>query len=110
MKEWSAMLGVGLNSWPHIATRKMFGFLSFYGNGTIFAALPQTRGFDSPSSMIFKFHPMAPKLLKRAEADERPDTSTWVPGQGWVSFQLRSEADLRDALWWLNQAYQAAGR
>jgi hypothetical protein len=75
MKEWSAMLAAELNSWPHTSTKPMFGFLSFYRNGTIFAALPQTRGFDSASSMILKFNPMAPALLKRAEADQRMDTS-----------------------------------
>jgi hypothetical protein len=76
----------------------------------IFAALPQTRGFDSPSSLILKFNPMPAKLRKRAEADERMDTSTPVPGQGWFSFDLRSEADVRDALRCLSRAYQAAGR
>ena len=110
MKEWSAMLEGKLNSWPHISTKKMFGFVFFYRKDTTFAAIPWTRGFDSPTSMIVKFHPMAPKLLKQAEADERMDTSTRVPGQGWFSFQLRSESDLRDALWWLNQAYDAAAR
>jgi hypothetical protein len=104
MKEWSAMLGAELQSWPQISTKKMFGFLSFYRGGAIFAALPQTRGFDSPSSMILKFNAMAPKLLKRAEADGRMDTSTRVPGRGWFSFELRSENDLRDALWWLESS------
>jgi len=104
------MLAAELHSWPHTSTKPMFGFLSFYRKGTIFAALPQTRGFDSASSMILKFHPMAPALLKRAEADGRMDTSTRVPGKGWFSFEMRSTDDLRDALWWLTQAYEAAGR
>ena len=102
------MLMADLNSWPHISTRKMFGFLFFYRKGVVFAALPLTRGFDSPSSLILKFCPMPAKLWKRAQADERMHTSTRVPGQGWLSFQLHSEADLRDALSWLNQAYEAA--
>jgi hypothetical protein len=110
MKEWSAMLAAELNSWPHISTKPMFGFLSFYRQDTIFAALPQTRGFNSASSMILKFNPMAPASLKRAEADERMDTSTRMPGKGWFSFEMRSADDLRDALWWLSQAYEAAGR
>jgi hypothetical protein len=110
MKEWSAMLGAELSSWAHISTKPMFGFLSFYRQDTIFAALPQTRGFGSASSMILKFNPMAPELLKRAQADERMDTSTGVPGKGWSSFEMRSPDDFGDALWWLGQAYQAAGR
>ena len=104
------MLMAELNSWPHISTRKMFGFLFFYRKRVVFAALPLTRGFDSPSSLLLKFNPMPPKLLKRAEADARMNTSTRIPGQGWFSFHMHSEADLHDAQWWLNQAYEAAGR
>jgi len=104
------MLVGELNSWPQISTRKMFGFLFFYRKRAVFAALPQTRGFDSPASLILKFNPMPPKLLTRAEADDRMDTSTRVPGHSWFSFQVRSETDLRDVLWWLSQAYEAVGR
>jgi hypothetical protein len=101
------MLGAEMNSWPQISTRKMFGFLFFYRRGVAFAALPQTRGFDSASTMILKFHPMAPKLVKRAETDERMNARARLPGQGWFSFKLSTETDLRDALWWLSQAYEA---
>ena len=107
MKEWSAVLAGELTGWPQVSTRKMFGFRSFYRKGVIFAALPQTRGFDSQASLILKFDRMPPKLLKRAEADERMNTSTRVPGRGWFSFEVRSESDLRDAVWWLSQAYEA---
>jgi hypothetical protein len=30
-----------------------------------------------------------------------------TPGTRWFSFEIRSTEDLRDALWWLNQAYEA---
>jgi len=110
MKQWSALLEGELNTWPHISTKKMFGFLSFYRKGAIFAALPRTRGLDSPSSLILKFSAMAPRLLKRAEADDRMSTRTRAPGEGWFSFELRSESDLRDALRWLNRAYEASAR
>ena len=108
MKEWSAMLASELNSWPGITTKSMFGFLSFYREGQIFAALPRTRGFSSACSLIVKFNPTPPTLLKRAHADPRMDTNTRVPGKGWFSFELKSQADVRDALWWLNQSYESA--
>jgi hypothetical protein len=108
MKPWSAMLQSELSTRPHTSTQPMFGFLSFYRRGTIFAALPQTRGFSSPSSLILKFNPMPSALRKRAQADSRMDTNTRLPGQGWFSFELRSVADLRDALFWLNQGYESA--
>jgi hypothetical protein len=104
------MLMADLNSWPHISTRKMFGFLFFYRKRVVFAALPLTRGFNSPSSLILKFGAMPAKLLKRAQADERMHASTRRPAHGWHSFQVHSEADLRDALSLLNQAHEAAGR
>jgi hypothetical protein len=110
MKEWSAMLASELNSWPGITTRSMFGFLFFYRKGTVFAALPQTRGFNSPSSLIVKFNPMPPVLLERAQGDSRMDTNTRVPGKGWFSFELNSESDVRDALFWLNHAHEAAAK
>jgi hypothetical protein len=108
MKAWSAMLAGEINSLPAISTKPMFGFLSFYRNGKIFAALPQTRGFSSSSSMIVRFNPIPPALLKRAQGDPRMDTNTRVPGKGWFSFELNSQEDMRDALWWLNQAYECA--
>jgi hypothetical protein len=108
MKEWSALLASELNSLPGITTRSMFGFLFFYRKGRVFAAIPQTRGFSSSSSLIVKFNPMSPALLKRAQDDTRMDTNTRVAGQGWFSFELNSEADVRDALFWLNHAYESA--
>jgi hypothetical protein len=110
MKEWSALLQTELNSWPAITTKSMFGFLFFYRRGAVFAALPRTKSFDSPSSLVFKFNPMPPDLRKRATADQRMNASTKVTSKGWFSFDLTSDADLRDALFWLNQAYEAATR
>ncbi len=110
MKVWSGMLGSELNSLPGTSTKPMFGFLAFYRNDAIFAALPKTRGFNSSSSFMLKFNPMPAALLKRAQSDPRMDTNTRMPGKGWFTFELRSEADLRDALYWLNQAYDAAAK
>ena len=95
-------------TWPGVSTKSMFGFLSFYRAGKIFAALPRTRGFHSSSSLILKFNPMPAALLAKACADARMDTNTRVPGKGWFSFELASECDLRDALGWLDHAYQGA--
>lgn len=108
MRHWSAMLSTELNSWPRITTKSMFGLLSYYREQIIFAALPQTRGFNSCCSFILRFNPMPPTLLKRAQSDPRMDTNTRLPGKGWFSFRLNFETDLRDALYWLNQAYEEA--
>jgi hypothetical protein len=107
MKQWSAMLQSELNSWPGITTRSMFGFLFFYRRRTVFAALPKTRGFDSPSSLLFKFDPLPRSLQACAKADLRMDVSMKASSKGWFAFRLDSEGDLSDALFWLNQAYEA---
>lgn len=108
MRQWSALLEAELLSWPGVTAKPMFGLRAIYKGKTIFAALPRTRGIGPTASFILKFNPMLPALLKRAKADPRLDTSTRVPGTGWFSFALNSEADLRDALWWLNHSYESA--
>ena len=107
MRRWSALLETELMTWPDVNRKAMFGFLSFYRAGKIFAAL-RTRGFNSSSSLILRFNPMPAALLAKARADARICTNTRVRGTGWFSFEVASECDLRDALAWLDHAYQAA--
>lgn len=108
MKEWSAMLQGELNSWPAITTKAMFGFSFFYRRGVVFAGLPRTRGFDSPTALIFKVHWLSPELRKRAEGEARIGASMKASSKGWFSFELREAGDLRDALFWLHHAYETA--
>jgi hypothetical protein len=108
MQQWSVMLATELKTWPAVSMKSMFGFLSFYRSDKIFAAVPRSRGFNTPSSFILKFDPMPAALFKRAKNEPRLDTSTRISGKGWFSFELSSNADLRDGLVWLHHAYQAA--
>ncbi|HEV2194086.1 MAG TPA: hypothetical protein VGR55_00760 [Candidatus Acidoferrum sp.] len=101
MKQWSAMLRTEVSGWPQIATKAMFGMMGLYRGKKIFGGLPVTRGFDTPNSVIFRFDPMPQDLEERALKDSRVS-----PGKRWFSFNVRSAEDLRDALWWLNQAYE----
>src|SRR5215510_11187691 len=110
MKQWSAMLELELSGWPAVSSRPMFGFLSFYRKGVIFAAVPQTRGVGTPNSFMFRFASMPPDLLDKAEKTGQIRLDDRSPGAKWYIFELTSERDLRDALWWLNQAYEAAGK
>jgi hypothetical protein len=107
MKQWSALLGIELSAWPGVKSRPMFGFIGFYRGDKIFAGLPRTRALHTPNSIIFRLDPMPPKLLKRAQEDSRISSEKEVPGRRWYSFELSSADELRDALWWLNQAYLA---
>lgn len=101
MKQWSAMLKTEVNGWPQISTKPMFGMMGLYRRKQIFGGLPVTRGFETPNSVIFRFDPMPSDLQQRALKDSRI-----TPGKRWFSFEVASTDDLRDALWWLNQAYE----
>jgi hypothetical protein len=108
MKRLSAILGTELSTWPRVTTRPMFGLRGFYRGKKIFAALPVTRAIKNPNSLIFRIQPMPPELLDRARKEPRIDIEHAVPSAKWFTFELHSEADFRDALWWLNQAYEFA--
>jgi luciferase-like monooxygenase len=101
MKQWSAMLKTEVSGWPQISTKPMFGMMGLYRGKKIFGGLPVTRGLDTPNSVIFRFDPIPSELEERASKDKRIS-----PGKRWFSFDVRSTEDLRDALWWLNQAYE----
>lgn len=106
MKEWSAMLGQELSGWPQVTSRPMFGMLGIYRRKKIFAALPATRAIGAPNSIIFRFDPMPPDLQQRALKEPRIAKDRKAPGARWFSFEILSAAELRDALWWLKQAYE----
>lgn len=108
MLQWSSMLEHELRSWPRVISRPMFGLLGFYRRDEIFAALPRTRALSSPSAIIFKLDNFSPALLRRARKDPRFNFERQAAPVRWHSFELHSADDLRDALWWLNRAYQAA--
>jgi hypothetical protein len=108
MQQWSAMLEKEVCGWPRVRSRPMFGLISFYRDNVIFAALPRTRALSTPDSFIFKFDPMPPALLRRARRDRRISSEKESPDVTWYSFELGGADDMRDALWWLNRAYEAA--
>jgi hypothetical protein len=107
-RRWSVLLESELLDWPGVIAKRMFGFRDLYRGKRIFAALPNSRGFSLEATILLKFDPMPPALLQRAESDSRIHGNT--PGKGWLSFALASDADLHDALEWLNGAYEAAGK
>jgi hypothetical protein len=108
MRQWSTMMGTELQSWPHVKTRPMFGMLGFYRKKNIFAALPMTRVIGAANTIIFKIKTMPPHLLRRKDQDSRVCTGKTIRAKGWHAFEINSEEDLREALWWLSQAYELA--
>lgn len=108
LKQWSAMIGTELLSWPHVETRPMFGMRGFYRKATIFAALPVTRGVGATNSIIFKMKSLPRHLSRRMDQEPRVGTGRTIRAKGWHSFEITSSEDLRDAIWWLSQAYERA--
>ena len=107
-KQLCALLGTELSTWPKVTTRPMFGLRGYYRAKKIFAALPVTRAIKHPNSFIFRIEPLPTALLERAKKEPRIDTENSAPSAKWLAFRLNSQADCRDALWWLNQAYEHA--
>ena len=109
MKAWSAALGGEVLSWSGVSSRPMFGLIAVYRGGKIFAALPKSRGMDSPNSLAFKLETSASRTCRELDADAhiRP---TMMQKTRWFTFAMSSDADLNPALKWLNRAYEAVGR
>lgn len=108
MKQRCALLAQELSRWPKVTARPMFGLRGFYRGKNIFAALPVTRAIKNPDALIFRIQPMPRALLERAKNEPRIDTENRVPNAKWFTFEIHSEDDFREALWWLSQAYEQA--
>lgn len=109
MKQWSALLKAEVSGWPQVSSRPMFGMLGVYRGKKIFAALPVSRAIGTAKSVAFRISPMPPDLQQRAVKDPRLVADTQTEGvRRWYTFEMGSTEDLRDALWWLNQAYEHA--
>ena len=109
MQRWSGLLEAELACWPAVTTRRMFGMTVFYRQGIIFAALPRTKMFASPHSVAFKFYKISPRLRKLLEADARVAHPLRENGR-WISFEIGSDLDLKDALRWFERGYESAGK
>jgi hypothetical protein len=108
MKQWSSLLEAELSTWPGVTSRPMFGMMALYRKGTIFAALPRTRCFNTPRSVAFKLHRKSPQTLKLLNSDSRIARPFREDGH-WITLELQDEKDLADALKWFDRAYQGAG-
>jgi hypothetical protein len=107
MKAWSAMLAGEVAGWPGVNSRPMFGLTALYRNDVIFAVLPKTRGMESGNSLAFRIPETSPRMRKRLQADRRVQ-ETEMQKARWFVFEMGSDADVRGALGWLNEAYEAA--
>ena len=110
MKHRASLLEKEIVGWPEVRTKPMFGMVSFFRKKAIFAAVPRTRTLRSAESIILKFDPPTMALCEKIETEPRISRDAPGPGAGWHAFELASDADIKDALWWLNQAYELAAK
>ncbi len=102
LKEWAALLGSELVTWPGVRTKLSFGMMSYYRKKRIFAMLPKTRAMMSENSILVKFHRENTETRKARTQLREHDA------RGWVSFELTTEKALGAALRWLELAYRMA--
>lgn len=107
MKAWSAALGADLARWPQCTSRAFFGFTALYHGKKIFALLPRTCALDPPHSVALKLESANARVVSRAKRDPRMGF-TQMQKKRWFTFAVSSDGDLRDALKWLAEAYEAA--
>jgi hypothetical protein len=107
MKQWCTLLTQELATWGEVGIKKMFGMTSFYRRGAIFAALPSTKAFFSPYSIIFKLQQPTSIQSRSLVSDPQVNLSFGI-GQKWYGFELSSPADINRALSWLDEAFRHA--
>ena len=104
MKAWAAALAGEAGNWPRVNRRAFFGFTALYRTDQIFALLPRTRGMNTANSLAFKLESVTAAVRQQLEKDP-PRIGTGMMRQArWFSFELSRDADLRDALGWLDRA------
>ena len=116
MRQLCALLCTELKDWPNVTSRHMFGMLSFYRDlpdfpqPKIFACIPEKRALSSARSIAFKLEKPTRAQLERMKAERRMATHVDAANTKWFEFSISATADVGEALWWLEQAYQASNR
>jgi TfoX/Sxy family transcriptional regulator of competence genes len=109
VRVFSEFLLQELLKWPNVTARPMFGLKGVYKGKTIFAALPATRALNTSCSVSFKLRTKTPATVKALEGDERIVRSE-LRTHSWISFEIRSDRDIPDAVEWFARAYKQAAK
>jgi len=96
MERWCALLEAEVSRWPQVTSRPMFGMTALYRAKQIFAAIPRTRAARTAFSLLIKLPGVR---------DERLIADSG-PGAGWARFEMAVDADISEALRWLERAYE----
>ena len=109
MKVWSTALATEIADWPGVTARSFFGFNALYRGENIFGAVPRTRSFGKGNLLGFRIDTLSARLKSKAQEDPRVGFID-KNNTRWFTFELARESDLHEALEWLGEACQAAGK
>ena len=96
MERWCALLEAEVSRWSQVNSRPMFGMMALYRRKRIFAAIPRTRAAGTAFSLLIKLPGVRDERLIAGSG----------PGAGWVRFELLLDADIPEAVRWLERAYE----
>jgi hypothetical protein len=105
MKAWSAALDAELQDWQGVTSKRMFGMTVYFRKRVIFAALPLTRAFETPTTVAFKLYRQRPETLRKLNDDPLISSSAREAPK-WILLELHGEKDLRHAVKWFDFAYR----
>ncbi len=108
MQQWCAALEAELATWLKVVSKPMFGMTAYYVGEQIFAVLPKTKAFFAPKAIGIRTESLAKETLEELARDSRSLNNPI--GKKWVSFQVDGAPDLRAAIQWLSEAYEASRR
>ena len=104
----AALIEAEAAGWKGVSTRPMFGMIGLYRGRRIFAVLPRTRALGTSDAIGLRFPSPSRHVLAQMRDDDRIVRAH--PDGKWTSFLIESDADLHDALEWLELAYRQANK
>lgn len=111
MRAWAAAVAAEVCGWHDVTARSFFGFTALYRKQKIFALLPRTRNVEVANSLALKLEEQSSHSSAPIHQDSRVHAwSSENQKARWFTFGLSSDADLHDALCWLEEAYKAAAK
>ena len=96
-----------VRDWPGVTTTVFFGFTALYRGRFMFGLLPRTRSIFTENAIAFRFEKVN-RAMRAMLSKDRRIAAFDKDKVRWFTFQLWSDADLRDALDYLGRACEAA--
>jgi hypothetical protein len=109
MRSWSSALAEEVAQWPGSTARSFFGFTALYRGEMMFGAVPRTRSFGTGNLLGFRIDSLPTRLKSKIQKDHRIGFID-KNNTRWFTFELSCDSDVHEALDWLGEAYQAAGK